>query len=166
MKKILIRLFIIAFLIGFGLNFTNVFNNSPTTKNLEVPPTTLINNQNQEIELTEELTPPSIILLFLPQSPSSQQQLRNLAEINNTPQQTEIYAIALGDIKKDKLIKIKEKYELNYPLFIDSKARLAANLAIDTIPTLLAINSQGRMIYQETGIINPNKLEEIISSLN
>ncbi|MCK8824427.1 TlpA family protein disulfide reductase [Fuchsiella alkaliacetigena] len=166
MKKLLIRLFIIAFLIGFGLNFTNVFNNSQATRELEIPPTTLINTQNQEIELTEELTPSSIILLFLPQSPSSQQQLKNLVEVSNTQDQTEVLAIALGDIKEDKLTKIKEKYELNYPLFIDSKARLATNLAIDTIPTLLAINSQGKIVYKKTGITNPNKLEKIITSLN
>ena len=97
----------------------------------------------------------------MPQSPTCNQQLEILAQVKTQNPQLKIIAIAIGDIKEEKILKLRKKYNLPYTLLIDKKAHLTEQLKITTIPTLVFYHPHKKNKFKE-GLCKLKQLNEII----
>ncbi|MCK8816071.1 redoxin domain-containing protein [Natroniella sulfidigena] len=167
MKKLIlllvITLLVISFIIGGILNLIfNFRNNNPTITSEQeyyLPEITLNTLEEEKIKFNE-ITQPTILLFWLPQSKSCQQQLEVLTTINNKySEQIKILAVGIGALSSTELKEVAEQRELDFQIVIDSQAELTEKLKVTTIPTLLLYHPQQES-QKLVGFKNESELEE------
>ncbi|MCK8828372.1 redoxin domain-containing protein [Natroniella acetigena] len=167
MKKLIllliIILLIISFIIGGILNLIiNFRNNDPTITSEQeyfLPKVNLNNLEEEKIKF-KEINQPTLLLFWLPQSKSCQQQLETLTTIYDQYQdQLQILAIGIGALSKTELREIAKQKSIAFPIIIDSQAKLTEELQITTIPTLLLYHPQQES-QKLVGFKNQQELEQ------
>ncbi|MBM7557492.1 TlpA family protein disulfide reductase [Halanaerobacter jeridensis] len=96
-----------------------------------------------------QLSTPTLILFYLPQSVTCQQQLKILSELQQQSPQLKIIAIAIGDIKTDKLLQLKKEDDIHFTFLIDTTAQFSEKLQISTIPTLVFYHPSKKLKFKE-----------------
>ncbi|MBM7624519.1 peroxiredoxin family protein [Sporohalobacter salinus] len=167
MKKALLLLFIIALISGVSTSLIltpKLFTHSQ--QKTEIPDIELKNTADNTVNLKKEINQKTILLFWLPKSNICQQQLKILQQLKNKYRKNiHIYGITIGNIQSTKLTKVKEKYNLNFPLLIDKRAELTEKLMINSIPTLIFINKQGVITERHTGLLNLSNLKENLDNI-
>jgi peroxiredoxin len=167
MKKIILSLFILAFFGGVTTSLILAPKTSTQTQQTsELPDLTLENITGKNINLNKDVSNKTILLFYLPKSSSCKEQLEILQQIKNEYQNSiSIYGISIGDIDITKLKNIKKENRISYPLLIDKKAKISEKLLINTIPTLIFINSQGKIIEKNVGLMTNKELKQNLNSM-
>ncbi|WP_408955624.1 TlpA family protein disulfide reductase [Natroniella sp. ANB-PHB2] len=167
MKKLIlllsIILLIISFIIGGVVSLIISFkNNNPAITSEQeyfLPELTLNDLEEEKIKL-KKINQPTILLFWLPQSQSCQQQLEVLTTINDTYQnQLQILAVGIGALSKTELRKIAKEKSIDFPIVIDQQAKLTKKLQINTIPTLLLYHPRQEK-EKLVGFKNKQELEQ------
>ncbi|MGM0501871.1 MAG: peroxiredoxin family protein [Bacillota bacterium] len=105
---------------------------------------------NYKTTTLTKLSKPSLLLFFLPQSPTCQQQLDVLSTIKqHNDLQINITAIAIGNLAPKKLQQLKTEKNIQFDFLIDSRAELTEKLKISTIPTLVFYHPQQQLKFTE-----------------
>ena len=166
MKKIIIFFTILILLISFifGSLIQIIFNKPNKVKSenkIHLPKITLTDLNNNKIKFNK-INQPTIILFWLPQSETCQQQLEILTEINQKYQnKLQVLAVGIGNLNQKKIIKLAEEKKVNYPIVIDYKTKLTEKLKISTIPTILIYTPSSRPDLI-SGLQETKDLENII----
>jgi peroxiredoxin len=165
-KKIIAIFFIILLLLSFtvGSIINIIFTKDQSTPSQQstLPAIKLKNLSKQNKSLTK-LSSPAIILFYLPQSTSCQQQLEILSQFNKTQSKFTILAIAIGDVTTNKLQQLKQENNFKFEFLIDTKAQLTEKLGISAIPTLVFYHPQQEIKFK-TGLTSEEELQKIFSS--
>ena len=164
-KKLIAIFFIIillfSFLVGSLINI--VFNNkkSNAAEKINLPKIKLKTLTNKDKNINE-ISKPTLLLFYLPQSPNCQQQLQILSQIHNQKQELNIIAVAIGDIPIKELKDFKKENMINFDFLIDHKAELTEELKITVIPTLVFYHpTQG--LKSKEGLIEEKNLIKLIN---
>ena len=148
-----------SFLISSAINlFTH--RKSSATKKTTLPKIKLDTLDDKQTSL-HQISSPSLILFYLPQSATCQQQLEILADYNQQSTSIKIIAIAIGDVDKKKLLQLKKEHNIQFSFLIDTTAQLAEKLQISAIPTLVFYNPSKKLRFKE-GLCKNKQLNEII----
>ncbi|MFO7819004.1 MAG: redoxin domain-containing protein [Halanaerobacter sp.] len=161
-KKLLISFFIFILIASFLVSsLVNLVQNhqSSAAQKTTLPKTELqvLEGKNRSLH---QISEPSLILFFLPQSPNCQKQLKTLTELNQN-NSYQIKAVAIGDVKQEELLELKKELGINFDLLIDTTAKLSEQLKISTIPTLAFYHPQKKVEFKE-GLYNKEELSHIM----
>ncbi|MGM0369730.1 MAG: TlpA family protein disulfide reductase [Bacillota bacterium] len=161
-KKIIAIFFIIllllSFIVGSVINIILTKDQSTTSQQSTLPAIKLKNLSDKNKSLTK-LSSPTIILFYLPQSTSCQQQLEILSKFDKNQNKTTILTVAIGDVKTNKLQNLKQKNNFKFKFLIDTKAQLTEKLGISAIPTLVFYHPQQEIKLKE-GLTNEKEFKK------
>jgi len=158
----LISLLILSFAIGSIINIMFTKQQSTPSQKSTLPAIKLKKLSNKNKSLTK-LSSPTIILFYLPQSASCQQQLEILSKFDKSQSKTTILAVAIGDVRTNKLQQLKQENNFKFEFLIDTKAHLTEELGISAIPTLVFYHPQQEIKFRE-GLTSEKDLQTIFSS--
>ncbi|OCL27677.1 glutaredoxin [Orenia metallireducens] len=142
MKKLILILvsfiLIVGFVIGGTIGIVFKFKaKAHSEEKFLLPKVSLRDLEDNKIKFNK-IKKPTILLFWLPQSKSCQQQLENLTIIKEEYDgNLDIMAINIGQIDKKKIEEINIEQRKEILILIDDKAELTEKLQVTTIPTLV-----------------------------
>ncbi|WP_018249234.1 TlpA family protein disulfide reductase [Orenia marismortui] len=165
MKKLIIIMItfilIISFFIGGIISIIFKFKEEAHSKEkVHLPKITLTDLENNKISFNK-LAQPTILLFFLPQSKSCQEELDILKKFKNQYPKLNILAIAIGNIDPKKIQELINQSEINYPIIIDKKVKLTEKLSVTAIPTLVFYNPYDKP-FITVGLKEETELEKLL----
>lgn len=167
MKKALFLLFIIALISGISTSLILTPKLLTQSKQkTKLPDIELKTATDKQIKLKQKIDRKAILLFWLPKSSICQQQLKILRQLKTEyKQKINIYGVTIGNVQLAKLMEVKDKTNLNFPLIIDRKAELTEKLMINSIPTLIFINKQKIITERHTGLLTLANLKENLDNI-
>ncbi|PRX32531.1 thioredoxin-like protein [Orenia metallireducens] len=145
MKKLILILvsfiLIVAFIIGGTVGTVIKFKaTAHSEEKFFLPKVTLRDLKDNKIKF-DKINKSTILLFWLPQSKSCQQQFENLKILKEEYNDNlNILAINIGQIDREVMEKINIELQEDIPIVIDDKAELTEQLQITNIPTLVFYN--------------------------
>jgi|GEM_PF-1988656 len=168
MKKLILILVSFILIVGFiiGGTISVVFKFKATAhseENFFLPKVTLKDLGGNKIKFNK-INKSTILLFWLPQSKSCQQQLKILSILKKEyTNNLNIMVINIGQIDKKVMEKMNIELQEGIPILIDDKAELTEQLQITTIPTLVFYNpaKQAKTII---GLKEEKELKKLIKN--
>ncbi|GAB6099998.1 hypothetical protein JCM16358_18770 [Halanaerocella petrolearia] len=171
MKKIItfliIFFLIISFLIGGGIKLAlDHFSKDKAVKSEEaysLPKITLQTITGGKVKFNK-IQEPTILFFWLPESKGCQLQLKVLSKIRDQfNSKLRILAIGIGNLDQERIKKIADKKELEFPILIDTKTELTKKLKVTAIPTLIFYQPHKKPTI-EAGLKDERELIKLINS--